>query len=155
MSKALDRINKIVTKETSSWLDDANQREVSRAWFYKSAKIAIRILREIRAQKPINGMSQKKLAEALEVSPQYINKVIKGQENLTLETIDKIEKALGITLFEIPTSESINTVQSSNLAGIISVNRNLSLNIGSTVTIDESENWSEYEPEYIPNGTYG
>ena len=47
-------------------------------------------------------MTQKKLAEIVGVSPQYINKVVKGRENLTLETIVKMEKALGIALIEIP-----------------------------------------------------
>jgi len=39
------------------------------------------------------------------VTPQYINKIVKGKENLTLETIAKIEKALGITLIEVPSFE--------------------------------------------------
>ncbi|MCF8226228.1 MAG: helix-turn-helix transcriptional regulator [Bacteroidales bacterium] len=63
-------------------------------------------MREIRRQKPINGMSQKKLAEDMGVSPQYINKVIKGKENLTLETISRIESVLGTTLIEVPSFES-------------------------------------------------
>ncbi|PLX14061.1 MAG: hypothetical protein C0594_00540 [Marinilabiliales bacterium] len=48
-------------------------------------------------------MTQRRLAEEMGVSPQYINKVVKGKENLTLETISKIESVLGITLIEIPT----------------------------------------------------
>ena len=33
-------------------------------------------------------------------SPQYISKVLKGQENLSLETLSKIEMALGISIIK-------------------------------------------------------
>ena len=36
------------------------------------------------------------------VSAQYINKIVKGSENLSLETISKIERALNIRLIEVP-----------------------------------------------------
>ncbi len=60
------------------------------------------MLKEIRVQKPINGMTKKKLAEKMGVTPKYISKVVKGKENLTLETISKIEGVLGIRLVEVP-----------------------------------------------------
>lgn len=98
----LDKLNDIASEEPSKWLEKAQQREANREWIIKSAKIAVRILREIRANKETNNMSQKVLAEKLGVSPQYISKIVKGQENLSLDTICKIEKALGISLIEIP-----------------------------------------------------
>ena len=45
--------------------------------------------------------SQKDLADMMGVSPQQVNKMVRGSENLTLETISKVEKALGIQLMEI------------------------------------------------------
>ncbi|WP_321298939.1 helix-turn-helix transcriptional regulator [Marinifilum fragile] len=106
MSKTLDRINKIASKEPSKWLEKAKERRANKDWMDLSAKIAIRILREIRAQKKINGMSQKRLAEEMGVSPQYINKVVKGQEKLNIETICKIGNVLGVVLLEVPTLSS-------------------------------------------------
>lgn len=100
--KMNERLKNLITKEPSAWLEKAKWNQENRDWLEKSAKIAIKILREIRAQKEKNGMSQKKLAEILFVSPQYINKIVKGQENFSLETICKIEKVLGISLIEIP-----------------------------------------------------
>ena len=44
------------------------------------------------------GIKQKQLAEMVGVSPQQINKIVKGNENLTLETIAKLENALNIAL---------------------------------------------------------
>ena len=106
MTKAIDRINQIALKEKSGWIEDAKNRQVSKDSSKRSFQIAVRILREIRIQKPINGMTQKKLADDMGVSAQYINKVIKGKENLTLETISKIESVLGTTLIEVPSFES-------------------------------------------------
>ena len=47
-------------------------------------------------------MSQKELAESLEVSLQQINKILKGRENLNLQTISKIEKCLDMDLIHFP-----------------------------------------------------
>ncbi len=101
MSKALEKIKKIATSEDSSWFNEAKERQQNLGWRKRSFQIASHILIEIRKQKPINGMTQKMLAEKMGVAPQYINKVVKGQENLTLETIAKFEEVLGITLIDI------------------------------------------------------
>lgn len=82
----------------SKWLEQAKWRAENEAWLDVSSAIAIKILRWLRA----NGMTQKELAERLDYSPQYISKILKGSENLTLETITKIEKVLGIKLIEVP-----------------------------------------------------
>src|SRR5690554_2848274 len=109
MAKSIDNIKQFASEESSKWIDDAKKRQTNKIWAKRSFQIAVRILREIRTQKPLNGMTQKSLAEKMGVSPQYINKVVKGQENLTLETIAKIENVLGVTLIEVFTGEnSIN-----------------------------------------------
>ena len=46
------------------------------------------------------GMSQKQLAEKMNCSPQYISKVLRGRENLSLETLAKIENALEISIIK-------------------------------------------------------
>jgi transcriptional regulator with XRE-family HTH domain len=43
-------------------------------------------------------MTQKQLAEKMNCSQQYISKILKGKENLSLETLSKIEDALGIQI---------------------------------------------------------
>lgn len=106
MKTALERINEIVSKDVSPWKERTIERRKNRDWTDRSNKIAIMILREIRKQKPINGMTQKKLAEEMGVTPQYINKVVKGKENLTLETVSKFEEILGIRLLEVPSSKA-------------------------------------------------
>ena len=43
-------------------------------------------------------MTQKALAEKMGCSQQYVSKILKGRENLSIETLCKIEDALQITL---------------------------------------------------------
>ena len=45
-------------------------------------------------------MNQKQLAKKMNCSRQYISKVLKGRENLSLETLAKIENALGISIIK-------------------------------------------------------
>lgn len=81
---------KQVTKGNSGWLEDARFRQENKAWIKHSQKIAIKVLRAIREK----GMKQKELALKMGVSPQQINKIIKGKENITFKTISKLENAL-------------------------------------------------------------
>jgi transcriptional regulator with XRE-family HTH domain len=149
MEKAINKINKIASEKVSTWKEDAVERKKNNDWTIRSFKIAVRILREIRVQKNSNGMTQRKLAEEMGVSPQYINKIIKGKENLTLETISKIESVLGVTLIEISSSE---------VSQIIPVNFSESkFALSRTDSIFISENvWSYSNNIYFDaTGTYG
>ncbi len=89
----IDKLNKIASNN-SNWIEEAKKRRENREWQKHSQKIAIKILRAIREK----NIKQKQLAEMIGVSPQQINKIVKGNENLTLQTIAKIEKALNIEL---------------------------------------------------------
>lgn len=148
MTKSIDNIKQIASPEPSKWMDDAKKRQTNKIWAKRSFQIAVRILREIRKQKPLNGMTQKRLAEKMGVSPQYINKVVKGHENLTLETIAKIENVLGVTLIEIFKGENSINVPVENYSSGGNINRNRSIPIADK-TIDIGSNYSK------PTGTNG
>lgn len=81
-----------------NWLEEAKYRRENRVWLRKSQRIAVRILSVLNEK----GMQQKDLAEAMDVSPQQISKIVKGKQNLTLETISKLETVLEVKLFEVP-----------------------------------------------------
>lgn len=98
MNDIKNKIDKIVSKDTSSWVENAEWHSQNEGWLKKSAKIALKILKTLKYK----SMTQKDLALELGVSPQQISKIVKGKENLTLETIDKLEKILGVTLSETP-----------------------------------------------------
>jgi plasmid maintenance system antidote protein VapI len=97
MKELLEKLAPLETTEPSDFLAHLKYRRENRAWLRKSGIIALKVLRALRAQ----GLSQKDLAEKMGVSPQQVSKVVKGQENLTLETIAKLELALGIRIIDV------------------------------------------------------
>jgi transcriptional regulator with XRE-family HTH domain len=103
----LEKLNKILSNQKSTWEDEAKWREQNEDWLSLSFDIAVRVLDTLRLKK----MTQKDLAEKMKVSPQFINKVVKGQENLSLETIGKLSRALGIRLVEIADTETSSDVE--------------------------------------------
>lgn len=92
-----EKLAAIVSKEPSKWMQEAQWRSDNKTWLKKSQAIAIKVLKTLKEK----GLSQKELAASLFVSPQQINKICKGTENLTLDTIAKLENALGIQLIEV------------------------------------------------------
>jgi transcriptional regulator with XRE-family HTH domain len=98
-----DKLNALTSDKRTTWKEKAQGRMQNEAWLNKSAEIALKILRELRVQ----SITQKDLAEKMNVSAQYINKLLKGGENLSLETISRLESVLNITLITVP-DNSIN-----------------------------------------------
>ena len=98
-------LNRLTENENSGFIERARKKSQDAPWLRKSTRIAVRVLSRLKEL----GMSQKELAEILKVTPQYVSKIVKGNENLTLETICGLEIALGITLIET----RINSVISS------------------------------------------
>ncbi len=92
--QALEKLKGHIKPDTSKWKEEAQWRRDNKGWLRKSQKIAFDMLQALRAQKK----TQRDLAKEMKVSPQQVNKWVKGRENFTLETIDRLEKALGITL---------------------------------------------------------
>lgn len=82
----------------SKWLEEATWRAENEAWLDISFAIAIVVGKYLKER----NLSQKYLAAQLGYSPQYVSKILKGSENLTLETITKLEKVMGIKLIEVP-----------------------------------------------------
>ncbi|HET6528042.1 MAG TPA: helix-turn-helix transcriptional regulator [Balneolaceae bacterium] len=92
------KIEDIAIDDSSQWLEKAKYRRKNRGWLRKSQEVAIRVLGTLKEK----GMQQKELAETMDVSPQQVSKIVQGKENLTLQTIAKLEAVLGISLFEVP-----------------------------------------------------
>ena len=94
MSKITEKLNNLATTPSTDWLVDAKNRQKNKEWLKHSQKIAIKVLRTLREK----SIKQKELAIIIGVSSQQINKIVKGRENLTLDTISKLEIALDISL---------------------------------------------------------
>lgn len=68
----------------------ARFRKENREWLRMSQEIALCLHYYLRNA----GLTQKDLADKMGVSAVYVGKLLKGGENLTLETICKIQKAI-------------------------------------------------------------
>lgn len=72
----------------------AEARKCNRGWLRLSQEIALSLHYYLR----MVSMTQKEFAERLGVSAVYVGKLLKGGENLTLETICKIQNVIGQNL---------------------------------------------------------
>lgn len=83
----------------SKWIEDAKWRRENREWLTLSFHIASRVYAKIKSE----GKTQQWLAEQLGCSAQYVGRMLKGNENLTIQTITKLEHVLGINLITLAT----------------------------------------------------
>lgn len=112
MKPNLEKLNSLISTDIKSNFETESKfRQENEAWLSKSFSVAILVLNQLHKNKIENKKpkSQNELAEILKVSPQYINKIVKGKEKLNLETITKIEEALGISILNIPKVEKTYT----------------------------------------------
>ena len=98
-SATISRLREHQSATLSRWRENAEWRMKNRSWLRYSQRIARMMLDKMEEM----NMSQKQLSELMDCSQQYVSKVLKGQENRSLETISKIEACLGIQI--LPTSE--------------------------------------------------
>lgn len=96
------KMNSLKSATSSKWNELASFLVENEAWLDYSQKIATIVLEELNSR---NDLTQKSLADKMQVPPQYVSKLLKGQENLTLKTIAKLEKALDISLIHIGESQ--------------------------------------------------
>lgn len=101
------------SKQDNTWIERANYRKENKAWLDISFAIAVKIMSTLKANKTANifPKTQKELAKAMFCSPQYVNRLLKGTENLQLETITNIEQILNISLIEVPEFQTTIQVQ--------------------------------------------
>ena len=108
MKNNLDIFKSLISDEKSGWLQKAQYRQENQDWLDISFSISIKILSVLRLNKKnsIFPKNQKELAEELNCTPQYVNKLLKGTEKLNIETISKIQKALNITIIDVGLNRS-------------------------------------------------
>lgn len=82
----------------SKWREHAEWRLDNKSWLRYSQRIAMMMLDRMEEL----NISQRQLAERMGCSQQYISKVLKGQENLSLETLSKIEYCLDLQIISEP-----------------------------------------------------
>ena len=94
MDKVLDFLKSHQSPTPSRWREEAEWRQANWGWLRYSQYIAIRMMSRMDEL----HITQIALAKKMNCSQQYVSKILKGQENLSLESIWKIESVLGIDL---------------------------------------------------------
>ncbi len=94
--KTLDYLESNKSQTPSSWREEAEWRQKNWYWLQHSQKLAATMLLRMKQL----GLTQQALANQMNCSQQYISKILKGKENLSLETISKIEQALSIQIIK-------------------------------------------------------
>ena len=84
----------LVSEDKSNTMEYVRERIEKRAQLRESARIAYKVLDRLDEL----GWTQKKLAKELDVSPQQVTKIVKGQENMTLATMVKLQEVLSIPI---------------------------------------------------------
>ena len=94
MERAIEIVKKNQT-EAGQWQKEAAEARDSWGWMKYSMQIALKVRSKMKA----DGITQCALASKLGCTQQYVSLILKGKENLTLETIAKLESALQIQLW--------------------------------------------------------
>lgn len=89
-------LNRMRSATPSKWRENAQWRLDNKGWLRHSQRIAMIMLDKMEEL----GLSQKTVAQRMGCSQQYISKVLKGTENLSIETITKIEDTLDVHILE-------------------------------------------------------
>lgn len=96
MKTTIEKLEKYASSTPSKWREALEYRQENKMWLRYSQRIAMLMLDKMDEL----GINQKQLAEMMNCSQQYISKILKGRENLSLETLSKIERALGISIIK-------------------------------------------------------
>ena len=80
MNRIISKLEAHESKTPSRWREAAEYRQANKSWLRHSQRIAMLMLDKM-------GCSQ-----------QYVSKILRGKENLSIETLCKIEDALSLHL---------------------------------------------------------
>ena len=94
MSEIIKKLEQHQPATPSNWREKAEYRRANKSWLRYSQYVAMLMLEKMEEL----GLNQRGLAERMSCTQQYVSKILKGQENLSIETICKIEEALEIEL---------------------------------------------------------
>ena len=103
----VEKLKKIARPTNDAEYQERTFREKNRDWLSLSAKFALCVRHILRTEK----ITQKELANKMAVSPSQITKILSGKENLSLQTITKVEKAIGRSIIRIIDSQDNCSVE--------------------------------------------
>jgi len=95
--KTVDYLSRNQGETPSLWREEAEWRRDNAAWLRYSQHIAVLLLSYMKKE----NLTQQGMADRLHCTQQYVSKILKRKENLTLEMIANIEQALNIQLINL------------------------------------------------------
>lgn len=91
-------------KPATTWISRSKEEIENENELLACRRIILKIVRYMKD----NQMNQKDLAQKLNVSPQYINKLLHGQDlDLKITTVLRYGRILGIKLIQIPEDKPV------------------------------------------------
>lgn len=94
-SKAVQFLESHLSGEPSTFEADAQWRKENAAWLRRSRSVAMAIIDYMQD----NGLSRNDVAEKLQVTPQYVSKILSGKVNFSFKSVTEIEERLGVDCF--------------------------------------------------------
>jgi ribosome-binding protein aMBF1 (putative translation factor) len=96
--EVIERLSRYQSDQPSKWREEEEKRRRAKTdgWLQYSRRIAIKIAMAMKQQ----NLSRQDVAERMDCSPQYVSRLLKGEENLSLETIYKLENALNVCILQ-------------------------------------------------------
>lgn len=94
--KTLEYLEANQSSTPSKWREEAEFRRANAPWLRHSQRIAVKALLRMRDL----HMTQTALAAKMGCTQQYVSLILKGNENLTLDILTKLEDALGIKILD-------------------------------------------------------
>lgn len=98
MKSIAEKLKEFAPESPSHWREEAEYRRANRNWLRYSQMVAVKMLERMHEL----NITQKVLAEKMGCSQQYVSKILQGKENLSLETLCKIEDSLNLQLILEP-----------------------------------------------------
>ena len=92
--KTIEFLEAHQSETPSKWREEAEWRRANASWLRHSQMIAVKVLIQMKQE----NLTQKILAERMNCTQQYVSKILKGKENMSLDTLTRLEDALGISL---------------------------------------------------------
>lgn len=128
-------------KKDTSWKENARERQVNTKTLERSFEIALLVYQQLK----LIGKNQEWLAQELGITPQSVSKMLKGKQNFTLTTIEKLEDVLGVQLISILSGNGQDCINSV-IAKYEEFVSNGSATYESEVTLNEDS--MEYHEDY-------
>ena len=95
-SKAVQFLEANQSGQNSTFEADAQWRADNSLWLKRSRSVALAIIDFMQD----HGLSRNDVAKMLNVSPQYVSKILSGKVNFSFKTVAEIEDRLGVECFQ-------------------------------------------------------